>query len=66
MTEKPNPVALLQLDIERAINRLGGDRPPPMDYALAHAALLQAQAMALVADELDSIRWMMSNDPRRA
>jgi hypothetical protein len=66
MTENPNPVALLQLNIERAIDRLGGDRPPAMDYALAHAALLQAQAMALVADELDSIRWMMSNDPRRA
>ena len=66
MTEKPNPVALLQLNIERAIERLNGDHPAPMDFTLAHAALLQAQAMALVADELDSIRWMMSNDPRRA
>jgi hypothetical protein len=66
MTEKQNPVAILQSNIERAIDRLTGDRPAPMDYTLAYATLLQAQAMAVVADELDSIRWMMSNDPRRA
>ena len=66
MTEKANPVALLQSNIERAIDRLHGDHPAPMDYTLAHATLLQAQATALVADQLDSIRWMMSNDPRRA
>jgi len=60
MPDKPDEIEVLQSNIERALDRLHGDNPPPMDYALAHATLLHAQATAMLADKVDDIRWLMS------